>query len=50
MAQYISHFCSVQFKTLLKAAKVTEANLPILSQYIINGKNGLCYSYILEKC
>lgn len=50
MASYISHFHSVQLKTLLKVSNVTKERLPTLPKYIRNGKNGLCYTYILGKC
>lgn len=50
MEQYITHFQSVQLKTLLLAGRVTEADLPTLLAYVVNGKNTLCYAYILGKC
>ena len=50
MSQYISHFRSVQFRNLLRAANVTEAMLPTLPQYAKEGKNNLCYLYVLGKC
>lgn len=50
MASYISHFRSVQLKTLLKVADVTKERLPTLPKYIRHEKNGLCYTYILGKC
>lgn len=50
MSPYITHFKSVQFRLLCKAAGVTEADLPTLPKYVANGRNGMCYSYILGKC
>ena len=50
MARYITHFRSVQWKTLLRAGKLTEADLPTIPAYIKNGRNTLCYAYILGKC
>jgi hypothetical protein len=50
MSGYITHFRSVQWKTLLKAGKLTEAELPTIPAYVKNGKNTLCYAYILGKC
>jgi hypothetical protein len=50
MARYITHFRSVQLKTLLGAANITEAELPVLPKYTAAGKNNLCYAYILGKC
>jgi hypothetical protein len=50
MSRYITHFRSVQWKTLLKAATLTEADLRNLPSYVKNGKNTLCYAYILGKC
>lgn len=46
MARYISHFRSVQLKTLLKVANITKERLPMLPKYMKNGKNILCYSYL----
>lgn len=50
MSPYISHFRSIQFRLLLKAAGVTEGDLPSLPKYLSNGRNGMCYSYVLGKC
>ena len=50
MSSYITHFRSVQLKGLLRAANLTEADLPVLSKYVANGHNGLCYVYVLGKC
>ena len=50
MAPYVAYFRSVQFCLLCKAANVAEEDLPSLPKYVSNGKNGLCYSYILGKC
>jgi hypothetical protein len=50
MAPYITHFRSIQLRNLLRAANITEQNLPTLPQYLENGRNNLCYSYILGKC
>lgn len=38
MASYISHFRSIQLKTLLKAANITEEHLPTLPKYMRNEK------------
>jgi hypothetical protein len=50
MARYITHFRSVQLKTLLGAANITEAELPVLPKYMSSGTNNLCYAYVLGKC
>lgn len=50
MSKYITHFRSVQLKTLLRAANLNEANLPTIPKYVVNGKNTLCYAYVLGKC
>ena len=50
MSKYITHFRSVQLRSLLRAANLTEADLPSLQKYVANGKNGLCYAYVLGKC
>ena len=50
MTAYIAHFRSVQFRLLCKAADVTENDLPTIPRYVIDGKNGMCYSYLLGKC
>ena len=50
MARYITHFRSVQWKTLLQTAGLSEQDLPIIPKYIKEGKNGLCYAYVLGKC
>ena len=50
MSPYITHFRSVQFRNLLRAANVTEQALPTLPQFNSSGRNNLCYSYILGKC
>lgn len=50
MSPYITHFRSVQLNGLLRAANVTEADLPVLPKYVANGQNGLCYAYVLGKC
>eukprot|EP00804_Cyclotella_cryptica_P007158 CCRYP_009711-RA/>CCRYP_009711-RA protein AED:0.25 eAED:0.25 QI:0/-1/0/1/-1/1/1/0/112 len=50
MARYISHFWSVQLRTLLRVANVTEDQLPLLPKYTSGGKNNLCYAYVLGKC
>ena len=50
MSRYITHFRSVQLRSLLRAANLTEADLPALPKYVETGKNGLCYAYVLGKC
>ena len=50
MAGYIAHFCSVQLRSLLREVKLTEADLPTLPKYLANGKNNMCYAYVLGKC
>lgn len=50
MEEYIRHFRSVQFRALCRAAGVAEADLPVEAKYVHNGKNLLCYSYVLGKC
>ncbi len=50
MEEYIRHFRSVQLRMLCKAAGVTEGDLPTDTKYMRNGRNGLCYSYVLGKC
>ena len=50
MEDYIRHFRSVQLRTLCKAAGITESDLPTEAKYLRNGKNMLCYSYVLGKC
>jgi hypothetical protein len=50
MEDYIRHFRSVQLWLLCKAAGITDADLPTELQYVRNGKNLLCYSYVLGKC
>lgn len=47
---YVTHFRSVQWKTLLGASNLTEAELPILPKYISSERNNPCYAYILRKC
>ena len=37
MSHHITHFRSVQWKTLLQAANHTKNNLPMLSKYIMDG-------------
>jgi hypothetical protein len=50
MEDYVPHFCSVQLRLLCKAAGITEGDLPTELKYMWNGKNMLCYSYVLGKC
>jgi hypothetical protein len=50
MGPYIAHFRSVQLRNLLRAANIGEQALPTLPQYLVEGRNNLCYSYILGKC
>jgi hypothetical protein len=50
MTPYVSHFRSIQFRLLCKAAGVTERDLPTIPKYLENGRNGMCYSYVLGKC
>ena len=50
MEGYIRHFRSVQFRMLCQAAGVSELELPVEEKYVRNGKNLLCYSYVLGKC
>lgn len=50
MTPYISHFRSVQFRQLCKAAGISEGDLPTIARYLSNGRNGMCYSYVLGKC
>jgi hypothetical protein len=50
MEGYIRHFRSVQLRLLCKAAGITEGDLPTEAKYVRNGRNGLCYSYVLGKC
>jgi hypothetical protein len=50
MEEYIRHFQSVQLRMLCKAAGITEGDLPTEAKYVHNGRNGLCYSYVLGKC
>jgi hypothetical protein len=50
MEGYIRHFRSVQLRLLCKAAGITEGDLPTDARYVKNGRNGLCYTYILGKC
>ena len=50
MANYVTHFRSVQLRSLLRVAKMAESDLPTLSKYMSNGKNNLCYAYVLGKC
>ena len=50
MEEYIRHFRSVQLRMLCKAAGITEGDLPTEAKYMRNGRNGLCYSYVLGKC
>jgi hypothetical protein len=50
MTPYISHFRSVQFRLLCKVAGISEGDLPMIPWYVANGKNGMCYSYVLGKC
>jgi hypothetical protein len=50
MEDYIRHFRSVQLRVLCKAAGITETDLPTEARYLRNGKNMLCYSYVLGKC
>lgn len=50
MEGYIRHFRSVQFRMLCRAAGVSELELPVEEKYVRNGKNLLCYSYVLGKC
>jgi hypothetical protein len=49
MARYVTHFCNIQWKTLLHMANLSESNLPTLPKYMGNGNNGLYYAYILGK-
>jgi hypothetical protein len=49
MSCYITHFCSVQWKTLLNASNLMEAELPPIQKYMMTGRNNLCYAYILRK-
>jgi hypothetical protein len=50
MPSYITHFRSVQLRSLLRAANMTETNLPAIPKYVSNGQNDLCYAYVLGKC
>jgi hypothetical protein len=50
MSRYITHFRSVQWKTLMQASQVSEGDLPTLPKYMKDGRNGLCYAYVLGKC
>jgi tRNA G46 methylase TrmB len=50
MSHYITHFHSVQWKTLLNASNITEAELPTIQKYMTTGRNNVCYAYILGKC
>lgn len=50
MATYITHFRSVQLRSLLRVASLAETDLPTLPKYMVQGKNTLCYSYVLGKC
>jgi hypothetical protein len=50
MEPYIRHFRSVQFRSLCRAAGLSEGDLPVEAKYVKNGKNLLCYSYVLGKC
>ena len=50
MEEYICHFRSVQFHSLCKTAGISEADLPTEAKFVKNGKNMLCYSYVLSKC
>jgi hypothetical protein len=48
--EYIRHFRSVQFRLLCKEANVNEKDLLTDSHLVKDGKNMICYSYILGKC
>ena len=50
MAGYITHFRSVQWKALLQELGFNEQDLPTIPKYVKDGRNGLCYAYILGKC
>lgn len=50
MSWYVTHFRSVQLRSLLRAARISEGDLPTIAKYMSQGKNGLCYAYILGKC
>ena len=50
MARYVKHFRSVQLRSLLRVAKLSEAELPTVPKFMSNGKNTLCYAYVLGKC
>jgi hypothetical protein len=50
MEDYVRHFRSVQLRMLCKASGITENELPMEPKYVRNGKNMLCYSYVLAKC
>jgi hypothetical protein len=50
MARYITHFGSVQLQSLLRVAGLSEAELPTIPKYTKDGKNMLCYAYVLGKC
>ena len=50
MAPYIAHFRSIQLRNLLRAANISEGALPTMQKYVSNGRNNMCYSYVLGKC
>ena len=50
MAPCVTHFRSIQLRNLLRAANINEGSLPTLDKYVSNGRNNLCYSYVLGKC
>jgi hypothetical protein len=50
MTPYISHFRSIQLRNLLRAANISEGSLPTIPKYLSNGRNNMCYSYVLGKC
>jgi hypothetical protein len=50
MARYITHFRSIQLRSLLRAAGLSEGELPTIPKYMKDGKNTLCYAYVLGKC
>ncbi len=50
MAPYITHFRSIQLRNLLRAANISESSLPTMQKYVSNGRNNMCYSYVLGKC
>jgi hypothetical protein len=50
MLRYITHFQSMQWNTLHQTAGLGESNLLDIPKYVKEGKNGLCYAYVLGKC